>query len=453
MKITIHDIRSLIACLAAVIATLSATAQTYSGGEGTAEKPFLISSIADLEALNDATNNENTEGFYYLLTNDITTPFTGMIGTEGVFHGNFDGNGHCITLNIDRDESYVGLFGTTTRATIRNLQVDGSVFAQHYVGAIVGNPSNGTVIENCINFANVTGSTRVGGIAGGIVSVKQYGDTGVTIQNCANCAQVSGNDIVGGVIGYSGQQVGNTLQRLANYGHVDAPERTGNERLGGIVGNPLYDDVVVALVNFGTISNRTISGTMGNSNPESQTALIYDGQMAPTDYSFPQQEKKTRQLIGNNMSNEDSNINLSSEYWLFEEGMLPRLKMNGIELTQRAILYATPIILDDNSQIDNIGASFNVGTKYGVTWKATQENAVFDDNGQATILSSGEDILTATLGNYSRTIAVNITADLTKINNTTTESKDSQWYNINGQKINKPTSHGIYIVNGKKFVK
>ena len=31
--------------------------------------------------------------------------------------------------------------------------------------------------------------------------------------------------------------------------------------------------------------------------------------------------------------------------------------------------------------------------------------------------------------------------------------KDAEWYNINGQKLNgKPTSSGLYIVNGKKVL-
>lgn len=39
------------------------------------------------------------------------------------------------------------------------------------------------------------------------------------------------------------------------------------------------------------------------------------------------------------------------------------------------------------------------------------------------------------------------------INNVNAESKDGEWYNVNGQKLNrKPVTNGVYIKNGKKYV-
>ncbi len=39
------------------------------------------------------------------------------------------------------------------------------------------------------------------------------------------------------------------------------------------------------------------------------------------------------------------------------------------------------------------------------------------------------------------------------INNVNAESKDGEWYNVNGQKLNrKPVTNGVYIMNGKKYV-
>ena len=452
-------ITTLLSMAALLTACVSVSAQSFSGGSGTQFDPYLISNADDLDALNEATNNEfenMTEGRYYQLTADITTPYTGMIGTEGVFHGNFDGNGHCITLDIERYESYVGLFGTTSRATIRNLQVDGSVFAQHYVGAIVGNPSNGTLIENCINYASVTGSTRVGGIAGGIVSVSQGGNVGATVRNCVNCGTVSGKDIVGGVIGYSGQQVGNSLCRLVNYGHVDAPVRSGDERLGGVIGNPLFDDVVVALLNFGTTSNRTVAGCMGNANPESQSLLFYDCQMSPSDYVFPTQEVLTREILGNALEQYADAEDMSSTYWRYEDNMLPRLKMDGLELTDRAILYATPVVLDDNDQIDNISHHFKVGTENGVSWASQNGRVVFSSDGTASIVSDGDDIITARLGNCERQIAVSINNSATAIESAShVENVQQHCYTLSGMRVDgkKALPKGIYIVNGRKIVR
>jgi hypothetical protein len=51
------SIFTLLFCLCFVISTLSA--QTYSGGTGTAADPYLISSKADMEALATATNGNS----------------------------------------------------------------------------------------------------------------------------------------------------------------------------------------------------------------------------------------------------------------------------------------------------------------------------------------------------------------------------------------------------------
>ena len=460
---------SILCCYAII-----AAAQTYSGGSGTASDPYLISTINDLYMLNDAVNDETeekTQDQHFLLTGDITTPFTGMIGTEGVFRGTFDGGGHCITLDINRDDSYVGLFGTTIGATICNLQVNGNVFANHYVGGIVGNPSNGTLIENCVNHAEVIGSTRVGGIAGGIVSVKQYGEEGVTVRNCANCGKVSGMDIVGGVIGYSGQQIGNTLTRLINYGHIDAPERTGNERLGGVIGNPLHNDIVSGLVNLGTISNRTISGIMGNSNPESQSELFYDCQMSPSLCVFPQQALTTSDIIGNGLISSEEGSVMTSDHWIAADAMLPRLKMNGIENDPRMILAATPILIGSEEHIDSIAGDFRVGTAEGVEWSSVQGKVRISADGTATPIADGDDELIARLGSFERRFMISIKRNPMAIGYHKTTERTTAIYDLQGRQIvtrsenglksdselylldnGRNLTKGIYIVNGKKII-
>ena len=53
---------------ALLTACVSVSAQSFSGGSGTQFDPYLISNADDLDALNEATNNEfenMTEGRYY----------------------------------------------------------------------------------------------------------------------------------------------------------------------------------------------------------------------------------------------------------------------------------------------------------------------------------------------------------------------------------------------------
>ena len=74
----------------------------FSGGDGTKEKPFLISNSEDLIALSDVFSSDNNiSNAYFKLTididlgewvwNPIGTQFTGFIGE-------FDGNGKKITI-------------------------------------------------------------------------------------------------------------------------------------------------------------------------------------------------------------------------------------------------------------------------------------------------------------------------------------------------------------------
>lgn len=79
--------------------TVSVYAQTYSGGSGTAQDPYLISSKADMAALAIAVNDGNAySGKHFLLTQDLTGIST-RIGNSSTncFKGVFDGGGYaCI---------------------------------------------------------------------------------------------------------------------------------------------------------------------------------------------------------------------------------------------------------------------------------------------------------------------------------------------------------------------
>ncbi|MFR6426458.1 MAG: GLUG motif-containing protein [Oscillospiraceae bacterium] len=91
------------------------------------------------------------------------------------FAGTFDGCGHTISgLNVQSSTANQGLFAAINQATIRNLNVSGTVNSstRDYVGGIVGKVQAGT-IENCSFSGSVSSSKSkayVGGIAGGLNS-------------------------------------------------------------------------------------------------------------------------------------------------------------------------------------------------------------------------------------------------------------------------------------------
>lgn len=156
------------------------------------------------------------------------------------FAGTFDGCGHTISgLNVQGSKVNQGLFAAINKATIRNLNVSGTVSCgtKNYVGGIVGKVQAGT-IENCSFSGSVTGG-YTGGIAGGLNS------NNVTISGCVNAADVTGTT-AGGILGYWKNTA--AIRDCYNTGSV-----TGSAKAGGIVGQ----------LNKGTIDNCYSIGDIG----------------------------------------------------------------------------------------------------------------------------------------------------------------------------------------------
>ena len=200
--------------IAITILSFSAYGQPFSGGSGSSNDPYLISSHQDLTNLVVMTNTTNTSGVHFLLTNTITTPCTTPIGYEVIqsgytrfFQGTFDGGGNEIYLDITNNSSYVavGLFGATLGATIKNLTVRGTVTNNDLIrgaaGGIVGKAYRNTTIINCVNLASVTGTSSVGGIVGIFDYDNYITPSTLNIIQCVNAARVRGIDGIGGILG------------------------------------------------------------------------------------------------------------------------------------------------------------------------------------------------------------------------------------------------------------
>jgi hypothetical protein len=107
----------------------------FSGGEGTKESPYILSTLTDLKQLADSVSfgkspdERNNWSFnkYFVLSNDITDDSLRIpIGTlSRPFQGNFDGKGFNISLAIDSESDYTGLFGYLLHANIQQVVVRG----------------------------------------------------------------------------------------------------------------------------------------------------------------------------------------------------------------------------------------------------------------------------------------------------------------------------------------
>lgn len=234
-------------------------------GSGTEQDPYQISTGAQMAWLAKTVNERNVqEETHAILMNDIDlgcrewTPIGKVYEAynySSCYYGSFDGQGYTIyglkiTQASVRQESGVGLFGTTRGATIKNLTVQGSIAlgkqdAVCYVGGIAGYVMMGTqTVTNCNSYVNISAETQSGNAAdgshyGGVVGYC-YGNK-ITINGCIydgtmNIGSTTTWSIkgVGGIIGYAGHyNDAIVVTQNLNLGTITVTRGCGT---GGIVG-------------------------------------------------------------------------------------------------------------------------------------------------------------------------------------------------------------------------
>lgn len=199
-----------------------------SGGSGTQDDPWLISTADDLKALADFINNGSAEeydadscgvgnfhGYCFKQTADID--LQGIenwepIGYSGAFAGNYDGGGHTIrnaksTGKVD-DDGYAtaGVFGWIAYGSVTNLHVRNVDFSAigvnnySYVGGLAS-IAFASEITNCSVSNSTLHSDRSpdgNNCAGGLVGYA----TGSTFSQCAAINNnVSATAYCGGFVG------------------------------------------------------------------------------------------------------------------------------------------------------------------------------------------------------------------------------------------------------------
>ena len=142
------------------------------------------------------------------------------------FNGKFDGQGHRIlNLKLRNSKDLQGFFGGLRGGgtTVSNLIIDKScqITGKQRVGGIAafvqtitGDP---IVIENCINEANITGtSTAVGGILGGSMSPHPA----IHIRNCVNKGAIRGSGESATIAGWLGDNAASIVENCYNTGRL-----------------------------------------------------------------------------------------------------------------------------------------------------------------------------------------------------------------------------------------
>ena len=200
---------------------------TFSGGTGTADEPYLISTPDELNSIG---HNPRLMESHFKLINDIDLAGIDLfiIGrTIYPFAGTFNGSNFEISnfSYTSTDMDNIGLFSYVEcpDAEIKDLGLldpDIDAGTGDYVGSLVGRLDNGTITNCCVQGGSASGNSRVGGLVGendGTIT-SSYATTGIsgenkvgglvgqnhdTITNSYATGDVLGARYVGGLVGYN----------------------------------------------------------------------------------------------------------------------------------------------------------------------------------------------------------------------------------------------------------
>lgn len=215
-----------------------ASGQSYSGGTGEPDDPYLIASAQDLTDLGQSPDDYDK---HFRLTADIDlsahtfdraviapdAEISGWIHPQGPsFAGVFDGNDHAVRHLHIEGRDYLGLFGSlTSRAMVRNLRIeDCSIQGNDCLGSLVA-WSAGT-LSNCYGHAVMEGNYTVGGLVG-------HNDYEGRMLNCHSVGEIRAKwDYIGGLVAVNS----GTLLDCHSEATVASPD---GFCLGGLVGSSL----------------------------------------------------------------------------------------------------------------------------------------------------------------------------------------------------------------------
>ena len=261
------------------------TTKRPASGNGTVNKPFLISTAAELAWFRDYVNGTIVDdgkaagtthpSASAMLTADIDLKNYCHAAEDGKellswipignysnrWEGNMDGQGHTISnLYIKTAQNFVGFFGCIEDATIQDLIFDNAKVENvsttnkkaKYTGILAGyaygdSPSHIKGIKTT-NNCTVIGQDNTGGIVG---------SAEINLENCENHSSVKGKSYVGGI---AGDCNGRNIKRCTNYGTVE--NNANSYYVSGIIGLA-YGTSIEDCANYGKITGCYAGGIAG----------------------------------------------------------------------------------------------------------------------------------------------------------------------------------------------
>ena len=279
---------------------------SYAEGSGTEADPYLIYTAEQLNMI--GLFQCDWDKHFKLMANIDLSQYKGTdFNTIGYasgwwassenkypFTGVFDGNGRTISnfsYSSTKRESYIGIFGYTERATIKNLYlIDPNINIEsgEHVGSLVGFFLYGTITACYVQGGNVWGASEVSGLVG-----NNYG----TISECASLTEVLGGSRIGGLVGYNGYGTIGNCYSLSNvtgintvgglvgicesqasiFNSYSAGSVQGTENVGGLLGLDGQGKILHCFWDIETSGQIDSAGGEGKTTAEMQTASTFIG--------------------------------------------------------------------------------------------------------------------------------------------------------------------------------
>ena len=434
----------------------------YSGGSGTKDDPWKISSVKDLQTLANTINNGdaaefdadctdtgkgipgNYHGYYFKQTTDLDLSNIASwdpIGYSGdygfYFAGNYDGGGYTISnakstgKNDEDGFATAGIFGWVEFGSVENLHVENANFVAtgqgnySFVGGVAA-VAFAASIENCTvkNSALESRRDNNNNCAGGVAGYS----TGTTFKNCASISNnIQSMAYGGGFVGENDDDndVGNSTYTdcyAVNCSVATQTEETrGTSFAGGFIGMIVADKV--ALTNC-YVYKQTLS-TEGTSTNDVATGVFAAYFFANNGYTASIDTKNCYYSECNTTNNIGTAT--AKEIQDFANGNVAGLL--GDAFTQGKDGYPVFQVPATGITLNHSTLSLAVGGSVALTATLTPENATdavvwssnntkiaeVSNNGTVTAKALGTATITATVGSYTATCEVTVAVPVTGV--------------------------------------
>lgn len=455
-------------------------------GSGTEADPYKLKTKQDLINLSKGTSDDRLtfDGTYFLIANDIDLEydesFKGISSTSSdtySFGGVIDGGNHtihhwrmiCATVDADRKivkkDAYRGFVSRLkSNGVVKNLRIAADcdlVFYSHS-GAIVGN--NNGIVENCRNYADIVAySGTSAGIAG-------YGKKGCIIRNCYNGGNVTaGYTAAAGIVPFNY----GLLENCQNDGEITIKDLSANYKptsynsAAGICHSNLGDGVIRNVLNTGYVHTyKYVGGICGVYNGKAGSVMVdgalnlgmldidataaadketigniigrmykagignavyYDSQISTFNAGHSKDVDGVKGLTTSELTSGKALAGLDTEYWSFEKGKYPVLKLFADEEGSKAASVSV-VDFKESACSDKVKNDAELASADGLVWTVATGKA-FKVDGSVLCMDPADvltDTVVATYGKFVKRIPVVATPDKAATPEITTATVDGK---------------------------